>query len=129
MNTLSGSTPICTAKGNRTSDVDDHEYIYFALGDTDAMAGYPVATTDAVRRRIETLGGITTMMPTADAEPLGGELAHRFGMPLNASRCQRPMPTDGPSAWPGIIMTPFHNMALMPRHRCRGRRPVKRGLP
>jgi glutamate-1-semialdehyde 2,1-aminomutase len=71
------------ASGNRVSDVDGREYVDFALGDTGAMAGHsPGPTVAAVRERIETLGGITTMLPTADAEWVGAELSRRFGLPL-----------------------------------------------
>jgi len=49
------------------------------------MAGHsPDATTAAVRRRIETLGGITTMLPTEDSGYVAAELTRRFGMPLLA---------------------------------------------
>ena len=71
------------ARGNRVTDVDGHEYVDFALGDTGAMAGHsPRATVDAVARRMGDLGGITTMLPTEDAEWVGAELARRFGLPL-----------------------------------------------
>ncbi len=85
MNKWSGGYPLylATASGNRVVDVDGHEYIDFALGDTGAMAGHsPRATVEAVHRRIGDLGGITTMMPTDDGEWVAGELARRFGMPL-----------------------------------------------
>ncbi len=65
--------------------MDGFEYIDFALGDTGAMAGHsPDAPTAAVRRRIETLGGITTMLPTEDSGYVAAELTRRFGMPLLA---------------------------------------------
>jgi glutamate-1-semialdehyde 2,1-aminomutase len=71
------------ATGNRISDVDGREYVDFALGDTGAMAGHsPRATVEAVTERIASLGGITTMLPTADAEWVGTELSRRFGLPL-----------------------------------------------
>ena len=71
------------ALGNRMVDVDGHEYVDFALGDTGAMAGHsPAPTVAAVKDRIDTLGGITTMLPTADAEWVGAELTRRFGLPL-----------------------------------------------
>jgi glutamate-1-semialdehyde 2,1-aminomutase len=70
-------------RGNRITDIDGHEYIDFALGDTGAMAGHsPAATITAVNRRIGELGGITTMMPSEDAEWVGAELTRRFGLPL-----------------------------------------------
>ena len=85
MNMWSGGFPLYLdrASGNRISDVDGHEYIDFALGDTGAMAGHsPAPTVRAVRRRMSELGGITTMLPTEDAQWVGAELQRRFGMPL-----------------------------------------------
>jgi glutamate-1-semialdehyde 2,1-aminomutase len=71
------------ATGNRITDVDGREYVDFALGDTGAMAGHsPRPTVDAVSQRMGALGGITTMLPTADAEWVGAELTRRFGLPL-----------------------------------------------
>jgi glutamate-1-semialdehyde 2,1-aminomutase len=81
----SGGFPIYLerAQDNRVTDVDGREYVDFALGDTGAMAGHsPAATVTAVRERIDTQGGITTMLPTADAEWVGAELTRRFGLPL-----------------------------------------------
>jgi glutamate-1-semialdehyde 2,1-aminomutase len=69
------------ASGNRVTDIDGHEYIDFALGDTGAMGGHsPQPVVDAVGKRIGDLGGITTMMPTEDAEWVAAELTRRFGM-------------------------------------------------
>ncbi len=85
MNMWSGGFPLYLdrAWGNRVVDVDGHEYVDFAMGDTGAMAGHtPRATIDAVTRRLSETGGITTMLPTADAEWVGAELARRFGLPL-----------------------------------------------
>ncbi|MFN8126051.1 MAG: transaminase [Candidatus Nanopelagicales bacterium] len=85
MNKWSGGYPLylADARGNRITDVDGNEYVDFALGDTGAMAGHsPEATVAAVNRRIGTEGGITTMMPTADAEWVAAELTRRFGLPL-----------------------------------------------
>jgi glutamate-1-semialdehyde 2,1-aminomutase len=71
------------ARGNRITDVDGREYVDFALGDTGAMAGHsPRPTVEAVTERMGELGGITTMLPTADAEWVGNELTRRFGLPL-----------------------------------------------
>jgi glutamate-1-semialdehyde 2,1-aminomutase len=71
------------ADGNRVTDVDGREYVDFALGDTGAMAGHsPRETVEAVTTRIVDRGGITTMLPTADAEWVGAELSRRFGLPL-----------------------------------------------
>lgn len=85
MNMWSGGFPLYLdgAQGNRVTDVDGHTYIDFALGDTGAMAGHsPAATVAAVTRRMGELGGITTMLPTEDAQWVGAELARRFGLPL-----------------------------------------------
>ena len=85
MNMWSGGFPLYLdrAQGNRVTDVDGHTYIDFALGDTGAMAGHsPAATVAAVTRRMGELGGITTMLPTEDAQWVGAELTRRFGLPL-----------------------------------------------
>ena len=85
MNKWAGGYPLylATAHGNRITDVDGNEYIDFALGDTGAMAGHsPEPTVAAVQQRIAVDGGITTMMPSADAEWVAADLTRRFGMPL-----------------------------------------------
>ena len=85
MNKWAGGHPIylATARGNRITDVDGCEYVDFALGDTGAMAGHsPEATVKAVQQRIGVEGGITTMMPSADAEWVAADLTRRFGLPL-----------------------------------------------
>ena len=85
MNKWTGGFPLYLehARGNRISDVDGHTYVDFALGDTGAMAGHsPRATVEAVARRVGDQGGITTMLPSADAQWVGAELSRRFGMPL-----------------------------------------------
>lgn len=85
MNKWSGGLPIylLAAHGNRITDVDGHTYVDFALGDTAAMAGHsPSATVEAIAQQAGTRGGITTMMPTADAEWVAEELTRRFGLPL-----------------------------------------------
>ncbi len=85
MNKWSGGYPLylATAHGNRVVDLDGNEYIDFALGDTGSMAGHsPAATVRAVTQRIGVDGGITTMMPSEDAEWVAAELTRRFGMPL-----------------------------------------------
>jgi glutamate-1-semialdehyde 2,1-aminomutase len=77
-----GSFPLAldAARGARVTDVDGHTYVDFALGDTGAMAGHsPGPVVDAVRRRIGTLGGITAMLPSEDAEWVAAELTRRFG--------------------------------------------------
>ena len=83
MNKKAGGFPIYLdrALGNRVWDIDGFEYVDFALGDTGAMAGHsPQATVAAIQHRIATLGGITTMLPTEDAEWVGAELTRRFGL-------------------------------------------------
>ena len=78
-----GSFPLSLAgaRGARVTDVDGHTYVDFALGDTGAMAGHsPAPVVSAVRRRMETLGGITTMLPSEDAEWVAAELTRRFGL-------------------------------------------------
>lgn len=85
MNKWSGGFPLYLdeAHGNRITDVDGHTYVDFALGDTGAMAGHsPAATIAAVQERVAELGGITTMLPTADAEAVAADLTDRFGLPL-----------------------------------------------
>lgn len=85
MNKWSGGYPLylATAHGNRVTDVDGNEYIDFALGDTGAMAGHsPEPLVRAVTERIGVLGGVTAMMPSADAEWVGADLTRRFGLPL-----------------------------------------------
>jgi glutamate-1-semialdehyde 2,1-aminomutase len=77
-----GSFPLALAeaRGARVTDVDRNTYVDFALGDTGAMAGHsPAPVVEAVKRRIETLGGITAMLPSEDAEWVAGELTRRFG--------------------------------------------------
>ncbi|MBI4942351.1 MAG: aminotransferase class III-fold pyridoxal phosphate-dependent enzyme [Actinobacteria bacterium] len=81
----SGGFPLYldTAHGNTITDVDGRSYVDFALGDTGAMAGHsPAATVAAVRERLEVGGGVTTMLPTADAEWVAAELSRRFALPL-----------------------------------------------
>ena len=85
MNKWSGGFPLYfeKASGNRIVDIDGHEYIDFALGDTGAMTGHsPRETVDAVSQRIGDLGGVTTMLPTPEAQEVAAELKRRFGMPL-----------------------------------------------
>jgi glutamate-1-semialdehyde 2,1-aminomutase len=85
MNKWAGGFPLyqAGASGNRITDVDGNSYVDFALGDTAAMAGHcPAATVAAVQERIAVSGGITTMLPTEDAEWVAAELTRRFGLPL-----------------------------------------------
>ena len=83
MNKKAGGFPLYFDKavGNRIWDIDGHEYIDFALGDTGAMAGHshPVVV-DAIVNRVKTDGGMTTMLPTEDAQWVAKNLTERFGM-------------------------------------------------
>lgn len=84
MNKWAGGFPLYleSARGNRITDVDGHTYIDFSLGDTAAMAGHsPGPTVAAIQERAADLGGITTMLPTEDAEWVADELSCRFGLP------------------------------------------------
>jgi glutamate-1-semialdehyde 2,1-aminomutase len=82
MNKAAGGFPLYldAARGARVTDIDGHEYVDFALGDTGAMAGHsPPAVVAAVTRRIAELGGLTAMMPTESAAWVAIELRRRFG--------------------------------------------------
>jgi glutamate-1-semialdehyde 2,1-aminomutase len=69
------------AHGAVLTDLDGHELIDFALGDTGAMAGHsPAALVSALDDRVRRRGGVTTMLPTEDAEWVGHELTRRFGL-------------------------------------------------
>ena len=84
MNKSAGGFPLYASKarGARVEDIDGHELVDFCLGDTGAMAGHsPEPMVAAVSERISKLGGVTTMMPTVDADWVAGELARRFGLP------------------------------------------------
>jgi glutamate-1-semialdehyde 2,1-aminomutase len=83
MNKKAGGFPIYLdkAQGNRVWDIDGNEYIDFALGDTGSMAGHSAPeVVAAIERRVKDQGGLTTMLPTEDAEWVGAELTRRFGM-------------------------------------------------
>jgi glutamate-1-semialdehyde 2,1-aminomutase len=68
------------AEGARITDVDGHEYVDLALGDTGAMCGHALpSVTEAVAA--QAARGVTTMLPHADAVWVGAELARRFGLP------------------------------------------------
>ena len=68
------------ASGAHFVDVDGHEYVDLCLGDTGAMAGHgPQATLAAIADQLPR--GLTTMLPTEDAAPVGEEMARRFGLP------------------------------------------------
>ena len=83
MNKKAGGFPVYfdRAVGNRIWDIDGNEYIDFALGDTGAMAGHSApVVVDAITKRVKDLGGMTTMLPTEDAEWVAANLSERFGM-------------------------------------------------
>jgi glutamate-1-semialdehyde 2,1-aminomutase len=85
MSKWSGGFPLYldTASGATVTDVDGHRYADFALGDTGAMAGHSAAPVQAaISRRAGQQGGLTTMLPTEDAEWVAAELSRRFGLPL-----------------------------------------------
>ena len=83
MNKKAGGFPLYfdKAQGNRIWDIDGHEYIDFALGDTGAMAGHsnPIVV-EAIVKRVRDEGGMTTMLPTEDAQWVAKNLTERFGM-------------------------------------------------
>jgi glutamate-1-semialdehyde 2,1-aminomutase len=77
-----GAFPISMAhaEGATLVDVDGIEYADLCLGDTGAMCGHsPPATVAAVTAQLAR--GITTMLPSTDAQFVGSELARRFGLP------------------------------------------------
>src|SRR6195952_2380153 len=68
-----------SAEGASLTDVDGNSYVDFCLGDTGAMSGHsPAPTVAAAAARMAR--GITTMLPSEDAGPLGAELSRRFGL-------------------------------------------------
>lgn len=74
MNKWAGGFPLYLeeAHGNKISDIDGNEYIDFALGDTGAMSGHsPDPAVKAIVEKSYTKGGLTTMMPTTDAQSVG----------------------------------------------------------
>jgi len=83
MNKWAGGFPLSfdQAHGALITDVDGHELVDFALGDTGAMAGHsPEPLVRALEDRVGRRGGVTTMLPTADAEWVAHELSRRFGL-------------------------------------------------
>lgn len=84
MNMWAGGFPLGfdSAHGARITDLDGHTRVDLALGDTGAMAGHsPAPTLAAIQRRAGDLGGLTTMLPTDDAQWVAADLAARFGVP------------------------------------------------
>jgi glutamate-1-semialdehyde 2,1-aminomutase len=83
MNEWAGGFPLgfTKARGATIEDLDGHELVDFALGDTGAMAGHsPPALVEAVAARIGRDGGVTTMLPNEDAEWVANEMSRRFGL-------------------------------------------------
>ena len=83
MNKWAGGFPLAfdQAHGAIITDVDGHELVDFALGDTGAMAGHsPEPLVRALNERVGRRGGVTTMLPTEDAEWVAHELTRRFGL-------------------------------------------------
>lgn len=83
MNKKAGGFPIYfdRAMGNTIWDIDGNEYIDFALGDTGSMAGHSApAVVEAIIDQVQTKGGLTTMLPTENAEWVGKNLTERFKM-------------------------------------------------
>jgi glutamate-1-semialdehyde 2,1-aminomutase len=69
------------AHGATLSDLDGHEMVDFALGDTGAMAGHsPEPLARALAERVGRRGGVTTMLPSEDAEWVAAEMTRRFGL-------------------------------------------------
>jgi glutamate-1-semialdehyde 2,1-aminomutase len=82
MRRWAGGFPIYVdrAKGAHIRDIDGHEYVDFALGDTGGMCGHaPEAVTRAALRQLER--GTTMMLPTEESLWVGAELTRRFGIP------------------------------------------------
>ena len=77
-----GSFPLFAAEANgaRITDVDGHEYVDLALGDTGAMCGHALPQV-AAAVAAQAAKGVTTMLPHADAVWVGEELSRRFGLP------------------------------------------------
>jgi glutamate-1-semialdehyde 2,1-aminomutase len=69
-----------SARGATLHDIDGHEYADFCLGDTGSMFGHsPPAVVAAIARQAGK--GLTYMLPSADAIPVGRLLVERFGLP------------------------------------------------
>ncbi len=83
MNKWAGGFPVTfeSAHGAIITDVDGHELVDFALGDTGAMAGHsPEPLVRALDERVRRRGGVTTMLPSEDAQWVAHELTRRFGL-------------------------------------------------
>ncbi len=83
MSKWAGGFPLgfASAHGATITDLDGHELVDFALGDTGAMAGHsPAPLVRAVHERLGVNGGVTTMLPNEDGEWVAAELSRRFGL-------------------------------------------------
>ena len=70
-----------SARGATITDIDAHQYLDLALGDTAAMAGHaPAQLTRAIAAQLE--NGATTMLPSEAAIDAAEELTRRFSLPL-----------------------------------------------
>lgn len=68
------------AQGAHFTDVDNHRYLDFCLGDTGAMTGHaPAASVQAIAQ--QAARGMTYMLPTEDVLWVAAELERRFGLP------------------------------------------------
>jgi glutamate-1-semialdehyde 2,1-aminomutase len=68
------------AKDTTITDIDGNKLTDFCLGDTGSMFGHsPAPVAKAIRRQAKR--GLTYMLPSEDALPLGELLAARFGLP------------------------------------------------
>lgn len=68
------------AQGSSFTCADGLAYVDFCLGDTGAMTGHSVeALSTAVGAQLKR--GLTTMLPTADAQWVANNLSQRFGLP------------------------------------------------
>ncbi|MDQ6437514.1 transaminase [Mesorhizobium sp. LHD-90] len=82
MRRWAGGFPVYAAEasGAHIRDIDGHNYVDFALGDTGGMCGHaPETVTQAAIRQLRS--GTTMMLPTEDSLWVGQELTRRFGMP------------------------------------------------
>ncbi|MDD5702149.1 MAG: transaminase [Dehalococcoidales bacterium] len=78
-----GSFPIFVkeARNARLTDVDNHTYVDFCLGDSGSLTGHsPIPTAKAIADQV--YKGMTCMLPSEDAIWVGEELTRRFGLPL-----------------------------------------------
>ncbi|MCX8505078.1 MAG: transaminase [Alphaproteobacteria bacterium] len=70
---------IADAQGITLTDVDGNRYLDFCLGDTGSMFGHtPPPMAEALSNAAQ--HGLTTMLPSPDAEQVGEMLRDRFGM-------------------------------------------------